>query len=118
MRNESRRDRKFPGFFDREVYDVLDGRAIATEAIPLTVIEQDNTDRDEITSAEKEGEEGQEEAEAVFDRSQSAIAKDGVFFDCEQSGQQKIGWRFKNETTAAENPRKTQSNPLPISSGK
>lgn len=33
MRNDLRRERKLPGFFDREVYDVLDGGSVTATAL-------------------------------------------------------------------------------------
>ena len=32
MRNDARRERRLPGFFDREVYDILEGRAVGNVA--------------------------------------------------------------------------------------
>ncbi|RLM75399.1 trihelix transcription factor ASR3-like isoform X1 [Panicum miliaceum] len=32
MRNDARRERRLPGFFDREVYDILEGRAVGNAA--------------------------------------------------------------------------------------
>ncbi|KAI3929552.1 hypothetical protein MKX01_025720 [Papaver californicum] len=49
MRNDLRRERKLPGFFDREVYDILDGGVVApltvtgdvVEDVTVTVTEED-----------------------------------------------------------------------------
>ncbi|KAJ6358609.1 hypothetical protein OIU76_000346 [Salix suchowensis] len=61
MRSELRRERKLPGFFNREVYNVMDGRVITTGAIPLSQItfkkEMGCIDRDVADTAE-EGDEG------------------------------------------------------------
>lgn len=71
MRNDLRRERKLPGFFDREVYDILDGAAtVASSASPglglaLAPAEETTTD------------------EAVFDSGRSAAADDGLFSDFE-----------------------------------
>ncbi|KAG5234334.1 trihelix transcription factor [Salix suchowensis] len=64
MRSELRRERKLPGFFNREVYSVMDGRVITTGATPLSQItfkkEVGCIDRDEAETAE-EGDEGEHE---------------------------------------------------------
>uniref|UniRef100_A0A2C9VQE0 Myb-like domain-containing protein n=1 Tax=Manihot esculenta TaxID=3983 RepID=A0A2C9VQE0_MANES len=76
MRNEHRRERELPSFFDREVYDILNGGLFATEAIPLTFVAvktEKNTDADEVAAAVAEEQE-QEEVEAVFASGQHASA--------------------------------------------
>ncbi|XP_061952485.1 trihelix transcription factor ASR3-like [Populus nigra] len=119
MRNELRRERKLPSFFDKEVYYLLDGRVITTDAIPLSQItfkkQMDCIDRDEAATAEEEEEE-HEYTEANLDSSQCARAEDGLFLEWEQPGQDKTYWSSKKETTATGNLRKTRANPLPISS--
>ncbi|KAJ6970876.1 hypothetical protein NC653_035219 [Populus alba x Populus x berolinensis] len=121
MRNELRRERKLPSFFDKEVYYVLDGRVITTDAIPLSQItfkkQMDCIDRDEAATAEEEEEE-HEYTEANLDSSQCARAEDGLFLEWEEPGQDKTYWSSKKETTATGNLRKTRANPLPISSGR
>ncbi|XP_058102920.1 trihelix transcription factor ASR3-like isoform X2 [Magnolia sinica] len=69
MRNDVRREKKMPGFFDREVYDILDG------GVGPTV-------------EGKAGEEAEEEEgeEVIFDSGRAAAADDGLFSDFEQSG--------------------------------
>ncbi|KAJ6339462.1 hypothetical protein OIU77_007431 [Salix suchowensis] len=120
MRNELRRERKLPSFFDKEVYHVLDGRVITTDAIPLSQItfekQMDCIDRDKAATAEDEEKEEHDDTESNFDSSQCARAGHGLFLEWEQSGQEKIYWSSKKETTATGNLRKTQANPLPISS--
>ncbi|KAF9668109.1 hypothetical protein SADUNF_Sadunf15G0093800 [Salix dunnii] len=121
MRNELRRERKLPSFFDKEVYHVLDGRVITTDAIPLSQItfmkQMDCIDRDKAATVEDQEKEEHEDTEANFDSSQCAIAEHGLFLEWEQSGQDNIYWSSKKETTATGNIRKTPANPLPISSG-
>ncbi|KAG6747274.1 hypothetical protein POTOM_049670 [Populus tomentosa] len=121
MRNELRRERKLPSFFDKEVYYVLDGRVITTDAIPLSQItfkkQMDCIDRDEAATAEEEEEE-HEYTEANLDSSQCARAEDGLFLEWEEPGQDKTYWSSKKETTATGNLRKTRANPLLISSGR
>ncbi|XP_057507952.1 trihelix transcription factor ASR3-like [Actinidia eriantha] len=65
MRNDLRRERKLPGFFDREVYDMLEGGTAAASAAA--------------------------ETEAVFDSGRSAAAEDGLFSDFEQTTREEEG---------------------------
>ncbi|KAJ6761031.1 TRIHELIX TRANSCRIPTION FACTOR ASR3 [Salix purpurea] len=120
MRNELRRERKLPSFFDKEVYHVLDGRVITTDAVPLSQItfekQMDCIDRDKAATAEDEEKEEHDDTESNFDSSQCARAEHGLFLEWEQSGQEKIYWSSKKETTATGNLKKTHANPLPISS--
>ncbi|XP_010540440.1 PREDICTED: trihelix transcription factor ASR3-like [Tarenaya hassleriana] len=71
MRNDLRRERKLPGFFDKEVYDILDGGAIppavAVEAALVLALAPAST------SVEK--------SEPVFDSGRSTAAEEGLFSD-------------------------------------
>ncbi|MQM11104.1 hypothetical protein Taro_044012 [Colocasia esculenta] len=87
MRNDLRRERRLPGFFDREVYDILDG---TTEPEPEE--EDDESWRKGGTvepprasgaTAATAGDEEEEDAAAVFDSGRTA-AEDGLFSDSEQ----------------------------------
>ncbi|KAK9090004.1 hypothetical protein Sjap_023181 [Stephania japonica] len=60
MRNDLRRERKLPGFFDKEVYDILDGVAVPPEMVPIAKVDYQ---------------------EAVFDSGRSAAETDGLFSD-------------------------------------
>ncbi|KAL1808784.1 hypothetical protein ACET3Z_025774 [Daucus carota] len=65
MRNDLRREKKLPGFFDREVYDILDSsddNAAAANPNPLPL----------------------PPPPAVFDSGRSAAADDGLFSDSDQ----------------------------------
>ncbi|XP_021673370.2 trihelix transcription factor ASR3-like [Hevea brasiliensis] len=109
MRNEVRRERKLPSFFDRDVYDILNGRLFATEAIPLTLVTvktEKNTDGDEAAAAAAEEQE-EEEDEAVFDSGQNATS-DCLFSDFEQSRQDEIRCSLKKETIATKDLSRTQ----------
>lgn len=90
MRNDLRREKKLPGFFDREVYDILDGGAGAgaggstsTPRNPLALALGPS-------SSSMAEEVKEEEPEAVFDSGRSAAADDGLFSDFEQQ-QQHLG---------------------------
>lgn len=81
MRNDLRRERRLPGFFDREVYDILDGAALP---------ELEPEAEAEPAAEEEEGKKGggltpppTEVEEAVFDSGRTA-AEDGLFSDFEE----------------------------------
>ncbi|KAF5746375.1 hypothetical protein HS088_TW06G00546 [Tripterygium wilfordii] len=77
MRNDLRRERRLPGFFDREVYDILDGTStggptgLALALAPPQVGASGDVDEPDA------------EAEHVFDSGRSAAAEDGLFSDFE-----------------------------------
>ncbi|PON54802.1 Homeodomain-like [Parasponia andersonii] len=78
MRNDLRRERKLPGFFDKEVYDILDAGSGATQKTALVVAPP---------APEEEKEPGTDEPEvtvAMFDSRRGATAEDGMFSDFEQ----------------------------------
>ncbi|KAL3599358.1 hypothetical protein D5086_007276 [Populus alba] len=73
MRNDLRRERKLPGFFDREVYDILDGGGGTVQGLALALAP---------SSAAVEAETITEGV--VFDSGRSAAPEDGLFSDFEQ----------------------------------
>jgi hypothetical protein len=73
MRNDLRREKKLPGFFDREVYDILDGGGGTVQGLALALAP---------SSAAVEAETIAEGV--VFDSGRSAAAEDGLFSDFEQ----------------------------------
>ncbi|KAK1259241.1 hypothetical protein QJS04_geneDACA021791 [Acorus gramineus] len=79
MRNDVRRENRLPGFFDREVYEMLDGTA------EVGVGEGEEGEKKGVVVVERgvegEGEEVEVE-EAVFDSGRTA-AEDGLFSDSE-----------------------------------
>ncbi|GAV72096.1 Myb_DNA-bind_4 domain-containing protein [Cephalotus follicularis] len=77
MRNDLRRERKLPGFFDKEVYDILDGGQAAPAATGLDLALAPS-------SAHVEPIDAPEISDAVFDSGRSAAAEDGLFSDFEQ----------------------------------
>ncbi|CAL9094363.1 unnamed protein product, partial [Musa acuminata var. zebrina] len=72
MRSDLRREKRLPGFFDREVYDILDGAAVAA------VAEEEGKNGIGPAAAA-----GAEEEEAVFDSGRTA-AEDGLFSDFDE----------------------------------
>nr|GEV80433.1 trihelix transcription factor ASR3 [Tanacetum cinerariifolium] len=89
MRNDLRRERKLPGFFDREVYDILDGgggssssaaaageeaegdRSLVLSLAPTSAA-NDNDDQEEAEETDKE---------VLFDSGRTATSDDGLFSD-------------------------------------
>lgn len=88
MRNDLRRERKLPGFFDREVYDILDHQGSSSSAAAATAAEGPPEAELALALAPAsatvaDDEEGEEEREVVFDSGRSAAAEDGLFSDFE-----------------------------------
>lgn len=76
MRNDLRRERRLPGFFDREVYDILD-QGISNASLPLLALT--------LAPATVEDEnDGKEAEEVALDSRRSAAAEERLFSDFEQ----------------------------------
>ncbi|VFQ88737.1 unnamed protein product [Cuscuta campestris] len=75
-RNDLRRERKLPGFFDREVYDILDGGDCEELTTRLALA---------LDPSVEAGAEDPE-VETLFDSGRSEAVEDGLFFDFEPSG--------------------------------
>ncbi|PRQ39778.1 putative transcription factor MYB family [Rosa chinensis] len=80
MRNDLRRERKLPGFFDKEVYDIMEAVSgagapvtLALAPPPLMVSEAENNLKEGLT----------DEVEKLFD-SRQGPTDDGLFSDYEQ----------------------------------
>ncbi|KAF5201223.1 Trihelix transcription factor asr3 [Thalictrum thalictroides] len=97
MRNDLRREKKLPGFFDREIFDVLDKGG-------LTVI---------ITGTELVAVTVEEEEDAVFDSGRTVAADDGLFSDFEQTKQEED--EMGETPMTMEDPKTKVAAPLPIS---
>ncbi|ESW31953.1 hypothetical protein PHAVU_002G281800 [Phaseolus vulgaris] len=72
MRNDVRKEKKLPGFFDSVVYNVLDGGVCTTVAFPLTLVKMvpklENGFAEVVGPEQcKENEEEEEEDEAIVD---------------------------------------------------
>nr|KYP75542.1 hypothetical protein KK1_008281 [Cajanus cajan] len=83
MRNDLRRERKLPGFFDKEVYDILDsGSQAPTLALalssPTVTLPKDND-----TKRVPDPEEPHPHLN-LYDSNRSAAGEDGLFSDFEQ----------------------------------
>lgn len=113
MRNDLRRERKLPGFFDREIFEVLDKdtnittlslttTTATTDLVPVKdepMLPVDDDDDDNYNDDDND--------EAVFDSGRTAAAEDGLFSDFERSKQDD---HLHTPTTASSIPA-----PLPIS---
>lgn len=117
MRNDLRRERRLPGFFDREVYDILDG---ATGPEPEEEEEEDESWRrggaaeppgaPGAVAAAATGEE-EEDTVAVFDSGRTA-AEDGLFSDSEQEQEQDEGAEEEDKEEERPAPPPTQATPI------
>lgn len=112
MRNDLRRERKLPGFFDKEVYDILDGAAAVSSAveIPHSVVAPALALALTPTPAVQDT---AEDNEAVFDSGRSAAAEDGLFSDFEQDDG--AGSPEKVELPVSTDGGKSVPAPIPIS---
>ncbi|TYJ47887.1 hypothetical protein E1A91_A01G023100v1 [Gossypium mustelinum] len=112
MRNDLRRERKLPGFFDKEVYDILDGAAAVSSAveIPDSVVAPALALALTPTPAVQDT---AEDNEAVFDSGRSAAAEDGLFSDFEQDDG--AGSPEKVELPVSTDAGKSVPAPIPIS---
>jgi hypothetical protein len=77
MRNDARRERRLPGFFDREVFDILEGRArgiVAGSSSGGNAAEEEEVVREQEDEAEEDRGEEKEVAveETVFDSGRPA----------------------------------------------
>ncbi|GMH27388.1 hypothetical protein Nepgr_029231 [Nepenthes gracilis] len=90
MRNDLRRERRLPGFFDKEVYDILNAASISVTAPRLALALAPA-----LESAERDGKGVGEQvvavADAAFDGGRSAVVCHGLLSDFEQSGDQEMG---------------------------
>ncbi|XP_068327476.1 trihelix transcription factor ASR3-like [Pyrus communis] len=99
MRNDLRRERKLPGFFDKEVYDIM-------EAVPGTPVTLALPGPNRVESEEVKEEGTAEEAENLFDSIQRPT-EEGLFSDDESGRSPEKEVRFKEGPGI--------SAPLPIS---
>lgn len=104
MRSDLRREIKLPGFFDREVYDVLDGKVFARAAYQLALV---TTCADEINGDGLDGLEAEDEDEMMEDEE----AGDSLFYEFEQVAQDEIGTSQGKEKVQTD----TIPSPVPIS---
>lgn len=78
MRNDLRREKRLPGFFDREVYDILDGVG-EVGASKLEIEEEEEEKEKDIDLEEEIGKKG-----GVQERVSDSGKKDGLFEDEEE----------------------------------
>lgn len=98
MRNDLRRERRLPGFFDKEVYDILDSGSPAAPETPVLALA--------LAPGPVPAAENMEEGGALFDSGRIAAAEDGLFSDFEQEESGRSPEKTKDTTVPA---------PMPIS---
>ncbi|KAL8497387.1 hypothetical protein ACS0TY_020905 [Phlomoides rotata] len=105
MRSDLRREQKLPGFFDREVYDVLDGKEYmrAADQLALVITSVDENNGDDLDGLEVEDEDEMVEDEDVGD---------GLFSKFEQVAHEEIR---RNERVQTDGKTTTIPSPVPIS---
>ncbi|KAJ9567896.1 hypothetical protein OSB04_003862 [Centaurea solstitialis] len=114
MRNDSRKENKLPGFFDREVFDVLDGKAFTKAAYKLALVTISADAKDENVVAAVEEEEEEEDAEVVFDSGRRATSADGLFPVSEKMTEEEEEANDEG-LEKGDSPAKTIADPMPIS---
>ncbi|CAO2042081.1 unnamed protein product, partial [Urochloa humidicola] len=70
MRNDARRERRLPGFFDREVYEILEGRAVGNAAAAARPVAVDVESKAEVVAAAAIGGGRGTEAAGLFSSSE------------------------------------------------
>ncbi|KAI3686336.1 hypothetical protein L1987_80010 [Smallanthus sonchifolius] len=116
MRNDLRKENKMPGFFDREVFDVLDGKAVTKEAykLALVTVSADAKDDNEavvvVGEDEEDGGDADIEADVTFDSGRRATSDDGLFPDSDKMKE------VENENVKDhDNPTTKIPDPVPVS---
>ncbi|KAL0380294.1 UNVERIFIED_CONTAM: Trihelix transcription factor A [Sesamum angustifolium] len=108
MRSDLRRERRLPGFFDCDVYDVLDGKGSAKAAYQLALVTRSV---DENAGHGIDGLEVEDDDEMVEDEE----AGDGLFSEFEQVGQEEIGRSPQKEKVQKDGQTDSIPSPVPIS---
>ncbi|KAJ7945605.1 Trihelix transcription factor ASR3 [Quillaja saponaria] len=115
MRNDLRRERKLPGFFDKEVYDILDSGS-QSPALALALAPGLDTATATVEDVKVGRGIAAEGAEAdveppLFDSGRSAAAEDGLFSDFEQD---EAGGSPEKEAVGNEGPAAASAIPAPV----
>ena len=84
MRNDLRRERKLPGFFDREVYDILESGSAPSPSPALALALAPAPAPPPVPPLTSALNSDDAEPEHVFDSFKTAAADDGLFSDFEQ----------------------------------
>ncbi|XP_022959967.1 trihelix transcription factor ASR3-like isoform X2 [Cucurbita moschata] len=84
MRNDLRRERKLPGFFDREVYDILESGSAPSPSPALALALAPAPAPPPVPALTSALNSDDAEPEHVFDSFKTAAADDGLFSDFEQ----------------------------------
>lgn len=129
MRNDERREKKLPGFFDGEVYNVLDGGVCTAAAFPLALIKvtskAENDDGVAAVASEQckqDGEEEEtEETEAIVDGEKTGCntqEETTETFSTRKKVNDLLNASSVKETILIGNHKKTPTHPLPSSGTK
>lgn len=116
MRNARRKERKLPSSFDKEVYNVIEGRFFATRAIPLALItvkeEMNEYSEEPSSAAEKAAENLEEEGNTEFGNYKQTRAEDGSFMNFVPPRKDSINLSSEKKITETENPSNKQASPM------
>ncbi|KAK1407138.1 hypothetical protein QVD17_38749 [Tagetes erecta] len=104
MRNDLRKENKLPGFFDKEVFDVLDGKVVTKELALVTVSVDANDVNEDGVDVDIE------EADVTFDSGRRATSDDGLFPDTDKMDDMEDGNGKDHDNPTTKIPK-----PVPIS---
>ncbi|KAK6153868.1 hypothetical protein DH2020_013507 [Rehmannia glutinosa] len=110
MRSDLRRERKLPGFFDREVYDVLDGKVFTKAEYQLALV---TTSADENNGDGIDGVEAEDEDEVA----EGEETRDGLFSEFGQDAEE-IERNLGKEKVETDDETNKIPSPVPISENK
>ncbi|KAK4350124.1 hypothetical protein RND71_029437 [Anisodus tanguticus] len=113
MSNDLRREKRLPGSFDREVYDVLDGKELTTDAYQLALVTITTDDKYDygIETVEEEEEEEEEEEDDDVSHTGEYIMADDVL----HPAMEEIGSNPLKEGIVKDKKAKSIPSPTPIS---
>ncbi|KAJ7957174.1 trihelix transcription factor ASR3-like [Quillaja saponaria] len=121
MRNETRKEKKLPSYFDRDVYNVLDGKEYIAAVFPVHAKNTyEMAAEAAAAAAEQQGEDDDgDEPNVVYYNNNGpyAAVDDGLYSDSAESGPEEpdeLGWSPEKRTTMKKNPRYEGTTPTPI----
>ncbi|XP_060203054.1 trihelix transcription factor ASR3-like [Lycium barbarum] len=111
MSNDLRREKRLPGSFDREVYDVLDGKEVTEEAYQLALVTITTDDKYDYGIETVEEEEQEEEEDDDVSHTGEYIMADDVL----HPAMEEIGSNPMKERAVKDKKAKSIPSPTPIS---
>ncbi|KAL9256910.1 Trihelix transcription factor ASR3-like protein [Drosera capensis] len=115
LMSDFRKERKLPATFDRHVYDVLDGKAMAVEPVSLALVavrDDGNNVYEDMDEDEGEGEDG----EAAFENGEEhSKPEDDLSSDLQEPGIQEANRGSEKERVVDGTHTDNMSTPLPNS---